>query len=142
MLPWSELGDGSVFNGMPEQLLSQWDIGTDPLAVQEAYGHAIEYSLTALTGFLRRYADKDTVVVFLGDHQPYTIVSGDGASHEVPITVLARDPEVLARIAPWDWDPGLRPREDSPVWRMDQFRDRFLDAYESASPRPRVARSP
>ncbi len=142
MLPWSALGDGSVFNGMPEQLLSQWDIGTDPLAVQEAYSNSIEYALTALTGFIRRYADKDTVVVFLGDHQPYTIVSGDGASHEVPITVLARDPEVLARIAPWDWASGLRPREDSPVWRMDQFRDRFLDAYESSAPRPRVRSAP
>jgi hypothetical protein len=142
MIPWSDLGDGSVFNGMPETLLSQWDIGTSRPAVQEAYGNSIEYTLTALTGFLRRYADKDTVVVFLGDHQPNSIVSGEHASHNVPITIVARDPQVMARVSPWGWTDGLRPQDDSPVWRMDQFRDRFLDAYESAAPRPRGARAP
>ena len=30
---------------------------------------------------------------------------------------------------PWGWDPGLRPSDDAPVWRMDAFRDEFLRAY-------------
>jgi hypothetical protein len=142
MIPWSDLGDGSVFNGMPDELPTQWDIGTSPPRVQAAYGGSIEYSLTALTGFIKRYADKDTVVVFMGDHQPASIVSGKDASHDVPITVIAKDPQVLARISRWNWDDGLRPRDGSPVWRMDQFRDRFLDAYESTAPRPRRVDAP
>jgi hypothetical protein len=68
-------------------------------------------------------------VVFLGDHQPASIVSGDRAGHDVPVTVVARDPAVLDRIAGWRWQPGLRPAADSPVWRMDAFRDRFLSAF-------------
>jgi hypothetical protein len=47
--------------------------------------------------------------------------------------VVARDPAVLQRIAPWGWDAGLRPAPDAPVWRMDAFRDRFLAAFGEAA---------
>jgi hypothetical protein len=68
-------------------------------------------------------------VVLLGDHQPATIVSGEDAGHDVPISVITRDRSVLDRISGWGWNAGLRPRPDAPVWRMDAFRDRFLAAY-------------
>ena len=58
-----------------------------------------------------------------------TTVSGITAGHDVPISVIAKDPAVLRRIADWGWDDGLRPQSDAPVWPMDDFRDRFLDAY-------------
>ena len=69
------------------------------------------------------------MLVVLGDHQPATIVSGDDPGRDVPVSVIARDPEVLDRISGWGWDPGLRPSDDAPVWRMDAFRDEFLAAY-------------
>jgi hypothetical protein len=75
------------------------------------------------------YGTDDLVVVLVGDHQPATIVSGPDAGHDVPVSVLARDPAVLERISGWEWDPGLRPGPDGPVWRMDAFRDRFVAAY-------------
>ena len=65
----------------------------------------------------------------MGDHQPSTIVSGEDASHEVPVTIVARDRDVLDPITSLRWTAGLRPATDAPVWRMDQFRDRFLAAY-------------
>ena len=69
------------------------------------------------------------VLVVLGDHQPATIISGPGASHDVPISIISRDRAVLDRISGWGWTDGLRPDRDAPVWRMDAFRDRFLTAY-------------
>jgi hypothetical protein len=36
---------------------------------------------------------------------------------------------VLDDISSWGWQPGLRPAADAPVWPMDAFRDRFLDAF-------------
>jgi hypothetical protein len=69
------------------------------------------------------------VVIVLGDHQPATVVSGYGATHDVPAAVLARDPAVLRRIADWGWTPGLRPDENGPVRPMESFRDDFLAAY-------------
>jgi hypothetical protein len=58
-----------------------------------------------------------------------TTVSGTTAGHDVPISVIAHDPAVLRRIQDWRWSPGLRPLPEAPVWPMDHFRDRFLDAY-------------
>jgi hypothetical protein len=129
MLPWSEVGDGSVFNAMHPQLLSEDDIWPEPRKVQDAYGNSIEYSLTALFSYIENFGDDDTVVVVLGDHQPAKIVSGEDAGHDVPIAVIARDPDVIDRISSWQWQRGLHPRPDAPVWRMDAFRDRFLEAY-------------
>jgi hypothetical protein len=129
MVPWSDVGDGSLYHEMHPQLLSEDDIWPSPRKVQSAYGNSIEYSLTALFSFLREYGDDDTVVVVLGDHQPSKIVSGENAGHDVPISVIARDPAVIDRISSWQWQPGLLPRPDAPVWRMDSFRDRFLEAY-------------
>jgi hypothetical protein len=73
--------------------------------------------------------DDNLVLVVLGDHQPATIVSGDHAGHDVPVSVIAHDPTVLDRIGSWGWQAGLRPDPHAPVWPMDAFRDRFLTAY-------------
>jgi hypothetical protein len=129
MVEQSAVRDGSVFDGMPETLPSERDIWPSPRRVRAAYGHSIEYSLDAVVSFLTTYGDDDLVVVLLGDHQPATIVSGEDAGHDVPISVITRDRSVLDRISGWGWDAGLRPRPDAPVWRMDAFRDRFLAAY-------------
>ena len=128
MVPPKDLGDGSVFDGMPARGDSVTDVWRDPARVRDAYGRSVAYSLDALTSFLAR-SDADPVVVVLGDHQPASVVSGYGASHDVPVSVLARDPAVLRRIADWGWAPGLRPDPDGPVRPMESFRDSFLAAY-------------
>jgi hypothetical protein len=136
--PWSRtpqlvaperVGNGAVFDGMPQRAPSKSIIWRSPKRVQAAYGQSIQYSLGALVSFVQTYGDQDTVLVFLGDHQPAGIVSGQRSGHDVPVTLLARDPAVLDRISDWGWTPGLRPRPDAPVWRMDAFRDRFLSAF-------------
>lgn len=129
MVPPAEVGDGSVFDGMPRTLDSEADIWPDPDRVRAAYAGAIEYSLRALVSFVLTHGDEDTVVVMLGDHQPATILSGPDAGFDVPVAVLARDPAVLEAVGGWGWSEGLRPAADAPVWRMDAFRDRFLAAY-------------
>ena len=45
MIHQAEVGDGSVFDGMPEQLPSETDIWPSPERVRAAYGESIEYSL-------------------------------------------------------------------------------------------------
>jgi hypothetical protein len=34
-------------------------------------------------------------------------------------------------IAGWDWEDGMRPGPQAPVWPMNAFRDRFLSAFGS-----------
>ena len=130
MIKESRVGDGSAFHAMKATLPTEEEIWTSSRRVQEAYADAIEYSLTALTRFIKTYLDEDDVVVFMGDHQPSTIVSGEDASHDTPVTIVAQDRRVLDRIASWGWDRGLRPTTSAPVWRMDEFRDRFIAAFD------------
>jgi hypothetical protein len=129
MIDQAAVGNGSVFDGMPEQAPSKTEIWSSPARARQAYGEAIQYSLRALISYLTTYGDKNTVVVFLGDHQPITAVSGVHADHDVPISIVAKDPAVLDRMASWGWQDGLLPRPDAPVWRMDSFRDRFLRTF-------------
>ena len=129
MVDWHELGDGSIFNGMPEEGESAEEVFRDSDDVRNAYGESIEYTLNSLISFVETYPDPDLVLVVLGDHQPHSYVSGHDVGHDVPISVIAHDPAVLDRISNWDWDEGLHPTPDAPVWKMDSFRDHFLDSY-------------
>ncbi|MEU1973026.1 CDP-alcohol phosphatidyltransferase [Microbacterium sp. NPDC019599] len=129
LVPWDLLGDGSIYDPQPAQGLDPVVAWQDPERVRELYGRSIEYSLGATISYLETYGSPDLVLVLVGDHQPSRIVSGDHASHDVPITIIAKDPEVMAAISPWGWDAGLLPSPDAPVWRMDAFRDRFLQAF-------------
>ena len=131
MVPWNEVGDGSVFDGMPQQGQVPSDVWRHPDQVRVAYGQSVQYSLDALVSFVQTYPDPNLVLVVLGDHQPSTIVSGDHAGHDVPVSVVAHDPSVLDRVAGWGWQDGLRPSPDAPVWPMDAFRDRFLAAFNA-----------
>jgi hypothetical protein len=134
MVDWNTLGDGTVFAPQPAQGKLQSEVWPNPRTVKAEYGHSVEYSIDALVGYLQRYGTKNTVLVFLGDHQPLPLVTGVGASRDVPVTVVAKDPKVLDAIASWGWTDGLAPAHDAPVIGMWQFRDRFLAAFGAAPP--------
>ncbi|MFC7940838.1 CDP-alcohol phosphatidyltransferase [Streptomyces sp. NPDC057387] len=135
MVGWDEVGDGSVYDGIEAAGVEASDVITDSARSKEEYGKSIEYSVTSLTQWLERYGTDDTVLVFLGDHQPLARVSGNHASRDVPVSIVAKDPKVLDAIDDWHWTEGLEPAKDAPVWRMSDFRDRFLTAYGS-TPHP------
>jgi len=127
--PWSDIGDGSVYFGQPERGGSPAEVWQDPDAVRAAYGRSIEYSIASVLSFVRNTDDPNLVVIMLGDHQAAPIISGEDASHDVPITIIARDPSALGPIDGWRWQEGMLPGATAPAWRMDAFRDRFFTAF-------------
>jgi hypothetical protein len=129
LLDWDAIGDGSVYNPMSTGDNSAELVKRSASEVRNDYRRSIEYSVSSVISYLERYGDDNLVMVFLGDHQPAPIVTGANASWDVPITVVARDPAVMDRIAGWNWQDGLRPTKQTPVWRMDAFRDKFLSAF-------------
>jgi hypothetical protein len=133
MVPWNSLGDGSLFDPIASSAKQRNDVWPDPDRIRTEYGRSIQYSLTALFSYLERYGTKNTVLVFLGDHQPAPIVTGGGASRDVPVTVVAKDPAVLSQISGWGWQEGLKPGPNTPEWPMEAFRDRFLSAFTPGS---------
>lgn len=128
LVPWSQVGDGSIFHRIPALGPSKDDLWRDADAVRAAYGASIEYSVTSVIEFIEKYGDPNLVVLMLGDHQPSTIVSGVDGGHDVPVSLIAADPRVLLAIDSWGWDPGLRPGQDAPVTGMGSLRDAFVTA--------------
>ncbi|MEU5522958.1 sulfatase [Streptomyces sp. NPDC093250] len=129
MIDWDDLGDGSVFHGIKKEGTDPKEVWKDPEKVRTEYRRAIEYSLRSLTEWVERYGDEDTVLVFLGDHQPVPTVLNGSTDRDVPVTIVAKDPKVLERVGDWGWTDGLKPAPDAPRWGMDKFRDRFMTAY-------------
>ncbi|MGC4815400.1 sulfatase-like hydrolase/transferase [Micromonospora sp. DT228] len=128
MLDWASLGDGAVYRsaGAGE---SDDDRRRSATQIRADYRTSIEYTLSTLISYVQTYGDDDLVFVFLGDHQPAAVVTGENASHDVPISIITKDRAVLDRISGWGWQDGLKPGPSAPVWRMDSFRDRFLTAF-------------
>ncbi|MGC1214853.1 MAG: sulfatase-like hydrolase/transferase, partial [Micromonospora sp.] len=133
---WDAVGDGAIFH---QASTSSDVLHRDTARIRADYRRSIEYTLDTLVSYVQTYGGDDLVLIFLGDHQPATAVTGEGASRDVPITIVAHDRAVLDRIAGWGWQDGLRPGPDAPVWRMDTFRDRFLTAF---GPQPPADRPP
>ncbi|MFD5495705.1 sulfatase [Streptomyces sp. NPDC001812] len=129
MIDWDDLGDGSVFHRIKKEGTDPKEVWQDPERVRTEYRKSIEYSLRSLIEWMERYGDEDTVLVFLGDHQPVPTVTAGDTGKDVPISIVAKDPEVLDRVADWNWTEGLKPAPDAPRWGMDTFRDRFMTAY-------------
>jgi hypothetical protein len=126
---WNAIGDGSIYKPMAKGAESRTSLWGSAARTQTQYAKSIGYSVDNLITWAQKYGGKNLVLIMFGDHQPMSIVSGNGASHDVPVTVIAHDKSVLERIADWHWADGLRPTASTPVWRMDQFRDKFFAAY-------------
>ena len=135
MVPWNEVGDGSIFDPMPAQSETSLTVWRNAGSVRQFYGQSVQYSLQALTSWVTELNDPNLVLILLGDHQPANIVSGAGANHEVPISIVARDPSVFSHIASWGWQDGLLPDSSAPLEPMDAFRNQFLGAFSTAATR-------
>lgn len=77
------------------------------------YIGTIEYTYRWLGDHLKRAPPRDTLYVLAGDHQPVAGVSGEGASWDVPVHIVSRDPELLARFVAQGFQPGLAPPRTS-----------------------------
>jgi phosphatidylglycerophosphate synthase len=132
LIAWDDVGDGSIFDRVPAEESTHASLFGDAERARAAYGNSIEYSLSTIFSFVQRYGDDNLVLVVLGDHQPATVITGQGASHDVPISVIAHDPRVIDQIAGWSWQDGMSPSPRAPVWPMAAFRNRFLTAFGSS----------
>ncbi len=132
---WEKLGDGSIYAPCPPRTTrpSRSSAATRPRCAATTRTPS-SYSLESVISYVERYGDDKLVFVFLGDHQPAQMVTGEGASRDVPITIVAKDPAVTERMSSWKWDDGIKPGGSAPVSRMSDFRDQFLSTF--SPPRP------
>jgi hypothetical protein len=105
-----------------------WDrlLGADPYGEEESrrllasfvdwidmlpnYVGMFDYTYRWLGGWLERPEPRETVYLWVGDHQPAASVSGEGANWDVPVHVVTRDPALLARFVDQGFRAGLTPQ--------------------------------
>jgi phosphatidylglycerophosphate synthase len=133
MVPWNKVGDGSVFDPMPARGETALSVVDNASKERQAYATSIKYSLRVLASWVTELHDPNLVLILLGDEQPDTPITSPGASHDLPISIIARDPSVFRDIASWHWQDGLLPGRHAPVELMSAFRNRFLAAFSTAS---------
>jgi hypothetical protein len=73
------------------------------------YVGMFDYTYRWLGGYLKRPEPREAVMLWVGDHQPAASVSGEGASWDVPVHIVTRDPALLARFVALGFTPGLTP---------------------------------
>ncbi|WP_228160695.1 alkaline phosphatase family protein [Marinobacter bohaiensis] len=138
---WRTIGAGRVFEpwqGAGEAPSSLWQ---DPERVRQHYARALDYSLAVATDYASRYLQDNDLLILLGDHQPAPLVTGEGASRDVPVHVISRRPELLQPFLDEDADtvlPGFRrgtwPQAGQAGAGMDALRS-FLHVHYSGGVR-------
>jgi hypothetical protein len=112
----------------PALTAGAWDEQPNWMNLGPGYTKALSYSFDTLGGYLRLRHDRDFVVVLLGDHQPPSVVSGEGASWEVPVHVIASRKGLLDRLVQRGFQRGLQPAHPA-VSRIDGLMPILLDAF-------------
>jgi hypothetical protein len=142
MVPWNKIGNGSIFDPMPARGETRLSTLGSASKERRAFATSIKYSLQALTSWVTELNDPNLVVILLGDEQPAAPVTGPRASHEVVVSIIARDPSVFRQIASWRWQDGLLPGPSAPLEPMNAFRNQFLGAFSRASSQAASAHRP
>lgn len=76
----------------------------------ERLSQRIRYEWRVLADYLRTEAPSNSLVVVLGDHQPYL---ANEESFATPVHVLSRDETLVHRFEEYGLEPGLRPSVDA-----------------------------
>lgn len=131
LVPWDKVGDGRIFDDQAQAGPTPEQVWSDVQSIRDHYRQSIEYMLNTLVSFVQEYGDDDLVILLMGDHPPAPMVSGDADGFDVPVHLISRDADVMDAVSHWNWQPGLLPDADAPVWRMDRLRDQFIEAFSS-----------
>src|SRR5260370_8186191 len=129
MVPWSKVGNGSIFDPMPARGQSPLSSVGNASKTLQAFSTSIQYSLQVLTSWVTELNDPNLVLIILGDEQPGGPITRPGANHVVPISIIAHDPSVFRQIAPWGWQDGLLPSPPAPLEPMGPFPTQFPPAF-------------
>jgi hypothetical protein len=118
-------------------IVRSWSQEPDWFNLGPSYSRALGATYTWIGGLLRKRADRDLVLVLIGDHQPPALVSGEGASWDVPVHVIASRANraaIFDLLRSKGFRDGLVPQHPT-ISKMHELTPVLLDAF-SATDRP------
>ena len=102
--------------------------------MRPGYTGMMDYNYQWLAGYLAQPRVRDAIFIVLGDHQPAANVTGEGATWDVPVHIISRNPELLARFELRGFKWGLEPAEPR-VGTLFDFTRLLLDVFDSGAPK-------
>jgi hypothetical protein len=123
---WTRIFDERPYD--PGELDRSFEEEPDWLDLGPGYLKAVAYSYRTLAGYLRLRADRDLVVILIGDHQPPAAVSGERAPWDVPVHVIASRGELLTQLRTHGFTDGLTPARPV-LGRMHELLPVLLKAF-------------
>ena len=128
---WNGIGNGSVFMRFADSGESPAELWRDVERVRDHYAMSIEYAVSTMVSYAERYVDERTLLVLLGDHQPASLITGEGAPWNVPVHVISGDRALVEPFIDWGFVEGAWPRieVEAETMGVDYFRDWFIHAY-------------
>jgi hypothetical protein len=127
---WETLGNGSILHKSGRNRFNvTWGLSGE---VSKAYTAAVTYEMQVMEGYLSNYIHDDTLVIFVGDHQPHQLVTGpENLTWSVPIHVACRNPDLIAPFLRRGYIPGMVPSQPLPHVGMERFMEEFLADFST-----------
>ena len=94
------------------------------------YLQSMRYQHAWLSDYLLHRAPRPMVMIIVGDHQPPALLSGQGASWDVPVHVISDNPALLQRLLGSGFVQGLTPRLQ-PLGSMPALTSVLLNAFDA-----------
>ena len=123
---WRRLSSVDPYDG--PDLVRAYERQPDWVHFARDYADAMAYEFASLAGYLREHADRDVVMIILGDHQPPALVSGEGASWNVPVHIVTSRPALAQRLMTSGFRHGLAPSQPV-IGRMHALLPLMLEAF-------------
>jgi len=131
---WEAIGDGAVFAMFEDAGEPPEDLWRDADRIREHYAMSVEYAVHVMAAYAERYVDDRTLLIVLGDHQPAPLITGEGATWDVPVHVISGNRALLEPFLGWGFTEGAwpNPDPDRETLGVDYFRDWFVRAYSGS----------
>ena len=128
---WSQIGDGSIYHR--EESVNVLPIKPgNQTAGAEGYVAAMAYELKLLREYLSNYVDREALVIVVGDHQPYSGITGKNKPRSVPLHVISRSSDFLTPFLDRGYTEGLIPDQALPHAGLETFLPSLLENFGSA----------
>lgn len=128
---WSQIGDGSIYHREDSVTVLPIKPGNQT-AGAEGYVAAMTYELEMIREYLRSFVHGDSLVIVVGDHQPYSGITGKGKLRSVPLHVISRRSDFVTRFLSRGYSDGLIPDQEPPHAGMETFLPVLLESFATA----------
>jgi hypothetical protein len=130
---WSQIGDGSIYHREDSVNVLPIKPGNQT-AGAEGFVAAMAYELKLIREYLSNFVEGEALIIVVGDHQPYSGITGKNKPWSVPLHVISRRTDFLTPFLDRGYTEGLIPRQELPHAGLETFLPILLESFGSADP--------